>query len=379
MKENAQMTNLLKNLDLSDFVAAHKDKNWTNLCLAVDQFAHDQPWRQINNADLRAYVILMWRQNMLWREELKQQAKQHRELGAKVDSFKKALRDEILQGVDLTLYAQAWATTDGDQSEKLKQLRTTVERKRAEWRAKCEIEAKEKQKERRQSDAKILRERAPGFHVPANWFSPMAIYHYDAGDGLTSWGYCQATGQDRKKVASFLKKKNQKPVERSARKGAGRRLPLYGFDTNLLVLDKWLGDWLLNSPDPTWRYQDSKRPGKTFYIAKPERVCEAIHSTVWHTAAEDHTDAQAEQFCAVLSKHLRRWKRRVKDPDTRRIIPFLEATLSPGGSAWKDFAKQQRTQWKQIEEQVRDKMQNRGLMPYPEVWQALRRYQELLG
>ena len=368
----------LVNVDLSSFIAARK-KDWTKKCLAVDRIANDEPWRRIQDPDVRAYVILLWLQNTQLRLELKRQAERTRDLHEVVPRFKAALQEEILHGVNLSLYGEAWGAWGSENAETVKQLRETIESKRAEWRAKCEIEAKEEVKQRMRRDAEILRERAPGYRVNVNWFAPMPIYNHTVFNGETLWGYCQATGQDRKKVGAYLTAKNQRPIEHQNRRGAGRKIPLYGFETNLLVLEKWLGDWLLTSPDRSWLYQDSTKPGKTLCLPKPERVCEAIYDTVSHTAGEEHTDAQAEQFRAILWKHMRRWKGRVKDPDTRRIIPFLEATLSPAGRAWKDFAQQQRAQFKQIMDQVRDEMQNRGPMPYAEVFQALRRYQELLG
>ena len=269
MNEKNQPLDWILGEDLSSLITASK-QNWIKKCRAADQFANEGPWRRLQDDPLRTYVILLWLQNREFRPALRRQAELTRELHEVVRRLKAALQDEILHGVKLSLYTEAWGS---EEAETVKQLQATIESKRAEWRAKCEIEAKEKQKQRMRRDAEILRERVQGFREKVNWFAPMPIYNHIAHNDQAPWGYCQATGQDRKKVSAFVNGENQKAIDYLRHKGAGRRLPLYGFETNLQVLDKWLGGWLLTSPDPGWFYHDSSKPGKTLCEPKPERVC----------------------------------------------------------------------------------------------------------
>ena len=389
MKEKSQARDWLADEDLSSYQTA-RAKNWPKKCLAVEQFANNEPWRRIQDPHLRAYMILLWLQNGQLRPALKQQEKQTRELRAVVDSLKRALEEEVLHGVDYSVYSKCWAAWSSGTAELVKQLQDTIESTRAEWRVRCEIEAKEKHKGWMRRNAKILRERAPGFSIEVDWFAPLPIYNHTAHSDHAEWGYCQATGQDRKKVSAFLKAKKQYPIEFPKRKGAGRPLPLYGFETNLLVLGKWLGDWLPNARGGEFQYHDSSVPGKTFIVPGPERVCEAIDRTVRHAAHEQHTDDQAKQFLAVLRKQLSRWKGRVKDPEMCRWIPGLEKRLAPDGRAWLDFVQERRSQWaehtamtkagyeRKHGEWVQGESKPTGPMPYEEIRHAFKRYRERL-
>lgn len=376
--------------DLSSFTTALKT-SWTNKCLVADRYASDEPWRRIQNPDVRTYAILLWLQNELLRPAHKTQTEQASQQCATIASLKKALEDEVLQGATLSEYAQCWAAWASRKGESLTQLRAIVESKRAEWRAACEVEAKQKYKQLMRKNAEIMRERAPGFSTQVNWFALLPIYNHTAHNDQATWGYCQATGQDRKKVRAFLKAKNQKAIAIPNRKGPGRRLPHYGFETSLLVLNEWLGNWLLSSPDETWYYQDSDIPGKTFCMPDAERVCEAIYRTVWHAACQEHTDDQAIQFCALMLKHLKLWKGKVKDPYTLGSIKHYEQVVSPSANAWKDFVENQRARAAEIDGKIRAgyKMKNgvwvkgeiqpSGPMPYVEVRHAFKRYREFLG
>jgi hypothetical protein len=206
----------------------------------------------------------------------------------------------------------------------------------------------------------------------------MPIYNHTAHNESAPWGYCHATGQDRWKVKDFLREKRQTPVDKGGRKSAGRPLALYGFKTNLLVLDKWLGDWLLNSPTNEWQHQDSEKPGKTFWVPKPERVCTVIDRLLYFTAIYKHTDEQAEQFRAVLRKHWRRWWNKVKDEKVRARfnITEIEAILAPGEKAWLAYCFRRRERCAEIMVKVREDMRPRnGLMPYAEVETAWWRFQ----
>lgn len=206
----------------------------------------------------------------------------------------------------------------------------------------------------------------------------MPIHNHMMQNESAPWGYCQATGQYRKKLSDFLQEKRQKPEDKGERKGAGKPLALYGFKTNLLVLDKWLGDWLLNSPDRTWQYQDTDEPGKTFLVSKPERVCTVIDRLLYLTARNEHTDEQGEQFRALLRKHWKRSWGKVKDEELRAVLiaAGVEATLAPGVAAWREYCGHRRERWAEIMAKSREEMRPRsGPMPYAEVETALRRFQ----
>ncbi len=373
----------LLDLDLSDY----KRCGELRLVEVAEHYCNDEPWRSIVAPNYRIQAILIGLQNELRREALKRCAEEAKGLRAQIavghtreQSLKAALEAQILRGAILTDYANCWvAYFDGDEA-KMHEAMAKVERKRTEWRFNCEREAKAAKQARLKHDAETLRNRAPGFTVKVNWFVSMPVYNHIAHNKSAPWGYCQATGQDRWKVKDFLRAKKQTPVKKTKHKGAGKPLDLYGFETNLLVLDKWLGDWLLNSRNDDWEYQDTNASGKTFWVSKPERVCETIYETVWHTACEEHTNVQAERLRAVMRKHLMRWKGRVKDPDTRRIIPFLAATLAPEGRAWRDFAQERRMQWAEFMAKVRSENQPvSGPKPYADVSDAYERLRELLG
>jgi hypothetical protein len=271
----------------------------------------------------------------------------------------------------------------------VRRLQETIESKRARWRSKCEIEAKEKYRELMRRNAKIMREQAPRFAFQVNWFSPLPIYNHTAHSNFPEWGYCQATGQERKKVSAFLRAKKQEPVEYFKWKGAGRPLPLYSFETNLLVLDKLLSDWLPNARSDQFQYRESSMPGKIFVVPEPERVCKAIDGIVRFVALKDHAEDQSRLLLGVLRNHLNRCKGRVKDAAVCRWVPRLEARITPAGFArlGKELRmrRAERIAMRQAGYEFMDgkwvlgEPKATGPMPYAEIRQAFERCQEFLG
>jgi len=347
MRDKTQNLDWLASADLTDYRRCGESR----FVEAASPYQDAEPWCRIKEPNVRTRAILLWLQNNVLRDARKKDASFLRAMESKLKgtqadlkSAKAALTNEMLQGATVIDYAECWAAWAIGDETKLQKAVAEVERKRTEWRSKCLKEAKEKLKARLRKGCSILRERAPGFAMPVNWFSGTPVYNQDVHNGQLLWGYCQATGQGRAKVGGFLKAKRQKPVEFLGHKGAGRRLPLYGFETNMLVLDKWLGDWLLASPERVWRnWPDA------------ERVCEAIDNTLFFSVHLEHSSEQAERFRAVLREHWKRWKGRVKDKDTLVAIPFVGAALVPGVEAWNKF----------VEKQKEQRRTNRGKRPFP--------------
>lgn len=371
--------------DLNDFRQCGK----ANLVDLAEPYLNDEPWRSIAFPNYRRQAILISLQSELRGELLKRNAEEVKQLRAQIETrqkeaqrLKAALEAQIIQGATLGDYAACWvAFTYGDEA-KMQKAVAEVERKRAEWRAECERQAIAAKRERLKRSAEELRNRAPGYTVPVNWFASMPVYRHMASNISVQWGYCQATGQDRWKVKDFLRKKNQKPIDQFRRKGAGKPLDLYGFKTNLLVLDKWLGDWLLGSPGDEWKYQDTNKPGETFWFEKAERVCETIYTTLCHASGYEHTKEQAEQFRALLRKHWQKWWSKVKDQEVRAELDRIgvEKILAPNAKAWRIFSAKRRAKWMEITAKV--EAENRpvnGQKPYAEVWNAYERLRKLLG
>jgi hypothetical protein len=375
----------LLNEDLSNCKQCGK----AQLTAVAEHYRKEEPWQSIAAPNYRRQAILIGLQNELRREALNRNAEELNLLRAQIKSgqakaqtLKAVLEAHILQGATLNDYAacvSAWVAGDDPGMNK---AAAEVERKHAEWRAKCEREAKAAKQTRLKHSAEVLRQRAPGFTIPVNWFAPMPVYNHVAHNNSAPWGYCQATGQDRWKVKDFLRAKKQTPVDKNRRKGAGKPLDLYGFETNLLVLDKWLGDWLLNSRNDDWKYHDTDAPGKTFWVSKPERVCETIYRTASLSAHEKHADAQVEQFRAVLQKHWQKWWTKLKDKEVRAGLERsgIVSALAPGADAWRIFHARRQARWTEITAKVRsEKRPVNGPKPYADVWDAYERLRELLG
>lgn len=139
--------------------------------------------------------------------------------------------------------------------------------------------------------------------LPADWFADMPV---SDPTGMSS--YVQATGADRKQINTFLRSISASPVAHRRSGGRGRPLPLYGFETNLRVLDHWLASWLTQEPD---------------------RIADAVMTTLWWCLARKHTAAQAERLRQVLDRHLSRFRKRIADPgwkaEVRRWSPALKS------------------------------------------------------
>jgi hypothetical protein len=267
-----------------------------------------EPWRSMVVPNYRRQAILLCLQNELRSEELKRNATESKKLLAQattdrrnVRELKAALENEILQGASIGDYERCWrAWKNGDELEK-QIAESVIEHRRTAWRTKREQEKEAEKKAwqagslaRRVRHAGLSRDRAIGFASSVNWFAPMPIYNHTAHNDAAPWGLCQATGQRRRRMEDFLREQKQAPVGKGARIGAGRPPDLYGFKTNLLVLDKWLGDWLINSPH---------RSEKNTKI--PERVRNAIAGALSCAIICEYADVDpdAKQFRAVLWKH----------------------------------------------------------------------------
>jgi hypothetical protein len=291
--------------DLSSFQQSVNAPGWTKKCLTADVHAKSEPWRRIPNqdADFRSYVILLWLQNKVLRDARKKDASAFEAMEAKLKavqaefkSAKAALTDQILQGAELDDYKKCWFAWMCGEEAQARKAQERIERKRADWRAERSREAERQKKKRLAASAELVRNRPLGVGMGVGWFAPMPIYNFSP-DVNSPWGYCQATGQDRWTVREFLKSKKQQPIATPARKSAGRPLSLYGFDTNLLVLDKWLADWLLESRTAArgilWFMSYTRSP-------KAECVTDAIRSTLLGRAAsKTHQRPSKTLLCGV--------------------------------------------------------------------------------
>lgn len=355
----------LVDLDLLDYRACGKSP----LRELAARFENSEPWLHITAPNLRRQAIIVCLQNQLRGVALRDTQMQH-------DAMRKTLAESeitILQGAESQDYETAWQLWRLGDDRRLRKITEKIERKRTEWRAMCKREEMAERKARRKLHIRRTRDRASSIAMPADWFAPMPVHNQRSHFALSPAGYCQATGQDRKKVSRFLKAMKQKPFGKLENDGAGRPLPLYTFGTNLLVLDKWLGDWLLTSPH---RMAEAE--------SKPERVCGAVVQTLSNAAICEHSDEQAEQLRAVLQKHWRKWNEKVKD-QARLKTDSWEAALTLGVEAWRSYRAERRARWADIRAKTRPgyKMKNgvwgqpehpSGPMPYCDVKVAWDRF-----
>jgi hypothetical protein len=101
---------------------------------------------------------------------------------------------------------------------------------------------------RDQKKATPNRDRKPSADSPLkNWLEPMPVYAIYA-EKTGQVGYVNATGQRRQRIESYLRTIKAKPVG-TLKKARGKPQSLFGFGTNLRVLDKWLGSWCPQDPE----------------------------------------------------------------------------------------------------------------------------------
>ena len=188
-----------------------------------------------------------------------------------------------------------------------------------------------KQRERAREDWEWLqrkrsreRDSAPDHCFSPNWFEPMPAF----GNAKT-FGYVQATGRHRKAVGQFLRDIGAQP-NRPKGKGRGRPKDLYGFDTNMKVLDQWLGTWLPQEPN---------------------RVAVAVMETLVWSASQEFEPAQARLLRELLLRHWRRIAGGITDPALLDEAKFYVEALN-SERVWDQLARQAKVHRRRAEEQA---------------------------
>jgi hypothetical protein len=126
------------------------------------------------------------------------------------------------------------------------------------------------------------------------WLSPMPVF-----SEKEPFGFCQATGESRDVIRAFLKTIKVKKTGQRQR-GRGRPQILYSVDTNLRVMDQWIGKWVHQTP---------------------RNVCIEAHMTYLVTigiyAAKEieipATARQFKRFRRIVIKHLNRVRAKIED------------------------------------------------------------------
>jgi hypothetical protein len=168
---------------------------------------------------------------------------QHRFLAEDCNRMRRRLSEEFYEKNEGTGYLSVDYITAKGEQERTK-VWVEINKRRVEFLQRKRLERLARQAEAHQQSLERQRNRSPRKTLPCNWGAPMPIF--SERDPV---GYCQATGQYRRKILDFLKQAGAKPVSAIGKSGRGRPHHIYGVKTNLLVLDRWLGRWLPSAPN----------------------------------------------------------------------------------------------------------------------------------
>ena len=134
------------------------------------------------------------------------------------------------------------------------------------------------------------------------------------------YGYCQATGQNEKKIRAFLKRIGAKPTDRICRKTKGKPKDVYDFGTNMRVLNQWLSQWTLQSPD---------------------LLADIVADTLVLASLQRSSDKQALTLRRGLGRHWKRVINEVVSPDLKKESKeWIEKLLFGSPSDWRAWIKQ---------------------------------------
>ena len=132
------------------------------------------------------------------------------------------------------------------------------------------------------------------------WLSPMPVF-----SEKEPFGFCQATRKSRDAIREFLKTIKIKKIEQ-ARRGRGRPPILYSVDTNLRVMEQWLGNWVEQTHDnPGWAALMTF--GAT--IGRHARMKTEIPGT----------KRQKKRFHSIIRKHIKLVRAEIEDPYNQQV------------------------------------------------------------
>ncbi len=235
---------------------------------------------------------------------------------------------ESREGVPMYRLFEYYAATTPDERTEVEQR---MEQDRVNYRAQKALEAGA-QERRFATLARARRRNKAEQPAPVDWFAEMPVADPDGMDS-----YVLATGVDRTTINKFLAPFKARPVRKSRFGKRGQLRPLYGFDTSMRVLDRWLGHWLPQEPD---------------------RIANAIVSTLRWSLTRPHTTTQARSLRNLLATHFERVRDGITEPALRKQVRrWSPALLSDedwqrlARVATKDFREAQR----QIESENRQR------------------------
>ena len=136
------------------------------------------------------------------------------------------------------------------------------------------------------------------------WLSPMPIY-----SEKEPFGFCQATGESRDVIRAFLKTVRVKKTGQS-RGERGRPQILYSVDTNLRVMDQWIGKWVHQTPRNVC-IEAAVTYLATIGIYTPQEI--EIPATA----------RQFKRFRRIVIKHLKRVRAEIEDPYIQQMADVI--------------------------------------------------------
>jgi hypothetical protein len=119
------------------------------------------------------------------------------------------------------------------------------------------------------------------------------------------FGYCQATGKSRDAIRAFLKTIKIKKAGQPPRR-RGRPLILYSVDTNLRVMDQWIGKWVPQAPRDVVGFA-----ALTYYATIGMYLRKGIEIPA--------TAHQFKRFRRITIKHVKRVRAKIADPYIRKM------------------------------------------------------------
>jgi len=152
--------------------------------------------------------------------------------------------------------------------------------------------------EQKIKDRKISR---PHF---GEWLSPMPVF-----SEKEPFGFCQATGESRDVIRAFLKTIKVKKTGQPQR-GRGRPQILYSVDTNLRVMDQWIGKWVHQTP-------------RNVCIEAAMTYLATIGIYARKEIEVPATASQFKRFRRIVVKYLKRVRSKIEDPYIQQMADFI--------------------------------------------------------